>query len=88
MPKEQHQHPFNGPLFGTTQLSQYPKGKANLDLLEQETVSGSSTISCALPQKDNHTRIIASKMAPINQQIDTLDRHTQRQTISDHKPKI
>jgi len=26
---------------GTTQVSQYKKGKTNLDLLEQETVSGS-----------------------------------------------
>ena len=24
-------HPFNGPLFGTTQVSQYQKGKTNLD---------------------------------------------------------
>jgi len=34
-------HPFNGPLSGTTQVSQYQKGKTNLDLLEQEIVSGS-----------------------------------------------
>ena len=35
-----HTHPFNGPLSGTTQLSQYQKGKTNLDV-KQETVSGS-----------------------------------------------
>jgi len=35
------QHPFNGPLSGTAQLRQYQKGKTNLHLLEQETVSGS-----------------------------------------------
>jgi len=35
------QHTFNGPLSGTTQVSRYQKGKTNLDLLEQETVSGS-----------------------------------------------
>jgi len=34
-------HLFNGPLSGTTQVSQYQKGKTNLDLLKQETVSGS-----------------------------------------------
>jgi len=34
-------HPFNGPFSGTTQVSQYQKGKINLDLLKQETVSGS-----------------------------------------------
>jgi len=27
-------HPFNGPLSGTTQVSQYQKGKANLDFTE------------------------------------------------------
>jgi len=34
-------HPFNGPLSGTIRVSQYQKGKTNLDLLEKETVSGS-----------------------------------------------
>ena len=38
---EQHQHPFSGPLSGTIWVSCYQKGKTNLDLLEQETVSGS-----------------------------------------------
>jgi len=40
-------HPFNGPLSGTTQVSRYQKGYTNLDLLEQETVSG-SVISWAI----------------------------------------
>ena len=26
-----HTHPFNGPMSGTTQVSQYQKGKTNLD---------------------------------------------------------
>jgi len=36
-------HPFNGPLSGTTQVSQYryQKGKTSLDLLQQEIVNGS-----------------------------------------------
>jgi len=38
---ERQQHPFNGTLSGTTWVSQYQKGKTNLDLLKQETVSGS-----------------------------------------------
>jgi len=38
--QQQQQHPLNGPLSGTTQVSWYQKGKTNLDLLEQETVSG------------------------------------------------
>jgi len=29
-----HTHPFNGPLFGTTWVSQYQKGKTNLDISE------------------------------------------------------
>ena len=31
MSKPTHTHPFNGPLFGTTQVSRYQKGKTNLD---------------------------------------------------------
>ena len=38
----QQQHPFNGPLFGTTWVSQYQKGKTNLDLVEQERVAVAS----------------------------------------------
>jgi len=34
-------HPFNGPWSRTTQVRWHQKGKTNLDLLEQETVSGS-----------------------------------------------
>jgi len=34
-PQQQQQHPFNGPLFGTTGwVSQYQKGKTNQDFLE------------------------------------------------------
>jgi len=38
---EQQQCPFNGPLSGTIWVSRYQKGEINLDLLDQETVSGS-----------------------------------------------
>jgi len=37
----QQKHPFNGPLSRTTQVSQFQKGKINLDLLEQQIVNGS-----------------------------------------------
>jgi len=40
--QQQQEHPFNGPLSGTTRVSRYQKGKTNLDLLEQEIVSGTS----------------------------------------------
>ena len=36
-----HTHTFKGRLSGTTRVSLYQKGKTNLDLLKQETVSGS-----------------------------------------------
>ena len=36
-----HTHLFNGPLSGTTQVSQYQKGKTIWILLKQKTVSGS-----------------------------------------------
>ena len=39
--KHTHTPPFNGPFSGTTQVGRYQKGKTNLDLLKQETVSGS-----------------------------------------------
>ena len=29
-----HTHPFNGPLSGTTRVSQYQKSKTNLDFTE------------------------------------------------------
>ena len=51
-----HTHPFNSPFSGTTQPSQYQKGKPIWILLKQETVSGrgiSWTISKSL-QTDYH----------------------------------
>jgi len=56
-----HTRIFNGPLFGTTHMSQYQKAKTNLDFMEQETMSGSG-ISCRaicksaprIRQIDNH----------------------------------
>jgi len=34
LPWGTHTHPFNGPFSGTTQVSQYQKGKTNLDFTE------------------------------------------------------
>jgi len=56
-------NPFNGPLTGTTLMSRYQKGKTNLDLLEQRTVSNSG-ISWAM-----------CKSAPCSRQITTLEPH-------------
>jgi len=46
---------FYDPLFRTTRVSRYQKGKTNLDLLEQETVSGSG-ISWAICKSAPHPR--------------------------------
>ena len=54
-----HTHPFNGPLSGTTQVSQYQKGKTNLDFTEAR---GSEwqwhqlghMLVCTSLQTDNH----------------------------------
>ena len=49
--------PFKGPFSGTARVGRYQKGKTNLDLLKQETVSGSG-ISWAI-----------CKSAPCSRQI-------------------
>jgi len=54
---QHQQHLFNGPLSGSTWMSRYQKGKTNLDLLEQETVSGSG-ISLAICKSAPHPRQI------------------------------
>jgi len=41
--KYTHTHPFNGPLSGTTRVSQYQKGKPIWILLKQETVTTTTT---------------------------------------------
>ena len=51
-----HTHPFNGPFSGTTQVSQYQKGK-NWILLKQETVSGGG-ISWAICKSASRSRHI------------------------------
>jgi len=52
-----HTHQFNGPLSGTTQVSQYQKEKTIWILLKQQTVSGSS-ISWAICKSAPHSRQI------------------------------
>jgi len=52
-------HPFNSPFSGTTQVSQYQKGKTNLDFTEardsewQWHLLGHMQV-CTLFQTDNH----------------------------------
>jgi len=62
-----HTHPFNGPLSGTTQVSQYQKGKTNLDFTEardsewQWNPLGHMQV-CTSLQTDNH----ASSTSPLS----------------------
>ena len=54
-----HRHPFNGPLSGTTQVSQYQKGKTNLDFTEADSgwqwhQLGHMQV-CTSLQTDDHT---------------------------------
>ena len=57
-----HTHPFNGPFSGTTQVSQYQKGRTNLDFTEardsewQRHQLGQMQV-CTLLQTNNHTSI-------------------------------
>jgi len=57
--KVTHTHPFNGPYFGTTQVSRYQKGKTDLDFTEawdsewQLHQLGHMQV-CTLLQTDNH----------------------------------
>ena len=59
-----HTHPFNGPLFRTTnQVSRYQKGKTNLDFTEARDIEwqwhqlGHMHV-CTLLQADNHANIL------------------------------
>ena len=55
-----HTHPFNGPFSGTTRVSQYQKGKTNLDFTEARDSEwqwhqlGHMQV-CTLFQTDNHS---------------------------------
>jgi len=57
---QQHTHPFNGPLSGTTRVSRYQKGKTNLDFTEARDSEwqwhqlGHMQV-CTSLQADNHT---------------------------------
>ena len=55
--QQQQQHLFNFPLSGTSWMSQYQKGTTNVDLLQQETVSGNG-ISWAICESAPHPRKI------------------------------
>jgi len=58
-PRYTHTHPFNGPFSGTTQVSQYQKGKTDLDFTEARDSEWQwhqldHMQVCILLQTDNH----------------------------------
>jgi len=79
-----HTHPFDGPFSRTTWVSRYQKGKTNLDLLKQETVSGSG-ISWAVCKRAPRSRLITTPaphhsvftgwmpFLPFNQQLQSTE---------------
>jgi len=75
-------HPFSSPLSWTTQVSRYQKSKTNLDLLEQETVSGSGIRWAVCKSSPRPRQIIMP--APITQfftgQMSFLPPNQQRQS--------
>jgi len=75
-----HTHSFNGPLSRTTRVSRYQKGKTNLDLLKQETVSGSG-ISWAICKSAPHSRqITMPALHPTTEMMPFLPPSQQRQS--------
>jgi len=58
--RQQHTHPFNGPLSGTTRVSRYQKGETNLDFTQARDSEwqwhqlGHMQV-CTSLQADNHT---------------------------------
>jgi len=71
-----HTHPFNGPLSGTTQVSQYQKGKTNLDFTEARDSEwqwhqlGHNTSLHLVPDRQPHQHPTTGRMPflPPNQQ--------------------
>jgi len=89
-----HTHPFNVPLSGTTWVSQYQKGKTNLDFTEARDSEWQwhqldNMQVCTLVQTDNHASISPLKFftcrmpfLPPNQQCQRTEGRTLTQAIS------
>ena len=90
-----HTHPFNGPLSGITQVSQYQKGKTNVDFTEARAVSGSG-ISWAICKSAHRSRQITTPaphhsfftgrmpFLPPNQQCQSTEGIIIIQSLSNH----
>ena len=86
--RHQYTHPFNGPFYGTTQVSQYQTGKTSLVfLLKQVTVSGSG-ISWAVCKSAPRCRQIttpAPHRSVFTGRMPFLPPNQQRQTTGGHQ---
>ena len=82
-----HTHLFNGPFSGTTRVSQYQKSETNLDLLKQDTLSGSG-ISWAICESASHSRQITMPVPHHSSffkgQMPFLPPYQQRQSTTDY----
>jgi len=82
-----HTHPFNGPLFETTRVSRYQKGKTHLDFTEpgdsewQWHQLGHMQV-CILPQTDNHAS--TPPLSFFTGQMPFLTPNQQRQSTEDY----
>ena len=70
--KHHHHHTFNGPFYGTTQVSRYQKGKTNLDFTEARDSGISWAVCKSAPRSRQITtqniqqNIYTSKYRPSN----------------------
>ena len=95
-----HTHPFNGPLFGSTRVSPYQKGKTNLDFTgardgEWQWHQLGDRQVCTSLQMDNHTSTSPLSWMPFlppNQQCQSTEgththTHTQYTCTQTHAPR-
>jgi len=88
-----HAHPFNGPFSGTTRVSQYQKGKTDLDFTEARDSEwqwhqlGHMQV-CNSLQTDNHAStpplsfFRLDPILPPNQQRQSTERKVSRQSTA------
>jgi len=87
MTTQTHSQPFNGPLSGTTRVSQYQKGKTNLDFTEARD-SEWQWHQLSHMQTDNHAS--TPPLGFVTGQVPFLPPNQQRQStegITQHKHK-
>jgi len=62
-----HTHPFNSPFSGTTQVSQYQKGKTNLDFTEAR--DSETILLCRSVNKAKPPNVLSCKVSCVRTEI-------------------